>query len=103
MRLTPLSAGVPTIHVQIPMFVRGVDAAERNFSISPRPLILVLRGHTWRVHGCCVPTTFEPDDSCTAVPSSTLPAETPPSRREFAAIGLRGHTSVGVEFLKALD
>ncbi len=93
------------IHVQIPMFVRGTDAAGLEFLdltktldisatgaylASPRPI------RTNQLVNLTIPA---PSPS-----SATLPAETPPIqarvRRHRATDGIH---LLGVEFLKALD
>lgn len=93
------------IHVQIPMFVRGTDAAGLEFLDLTKTLDISATGaylatarsiRTNQVINLTIPAPSSP--------SATLPAETPPIqarvRRHRAA---EGFYLVGVEFLKALD
>ena len=106
MRLTPAERRrSPRIHVQIPMFVRGVDAAGAEFLDLTKTLDISATGaflaspRLLRVDQLLNLTIPAPPS-----PSSTLPAETPPIqarvRRHRAAGGIH---LLGVEFLKALD
>ena len=106
MRLTPAERRrSPRIHVQIPMFVRGVDAAGTEFLDLTKTLDISATGaflaspRLLRVDQLLNLTIPAPPS-----PSSTLPAETPPIqarvRRHRAAGGIH---LLGVEFLKALD
>jgi len=106
MRLTPAERRrSPRIHVQIPMFVRGVDAAGVEFLDLTKTLDISATGaflaspRLLRVDQVLNLTIPAPPS-----PSSTLPAETPPIqarvRRHRAAGGIH---LLGVEFLKALD
>ena len=106
MRLTPAERRrSPRIHVQIPMFVRGVDAAGTEFLDLTKTLDISATGaflaspRLLRVDQLLNLTIPAPPS-----PSSTLPAETPPIqarvRRHRAASGIH---LLGVEFLKALD
>lgn len=93
------------IHVQIPMFVRGTDAAGLEFLDLTKTLDISATGaylatarsiRTNQIINLTIPAPSSP--------SATLPAETPPIqarvRRHRAA---EGFYLVGVEFLKALD
>jgi hypothetical protein len=106
MRLTPAERRrSPRIHVQIPMFVRGVDATGVEFLDLTKTLDISATGaflaspRLLRVDQVLNLTIPAPPS-----PSSTLPAETPPIqarvRRHRAAGGIH---LLGVEFLKALD
>ena len=106
MRLTPAERRrSPRIHVQIPMFVRGVDATGVEFLDLTKTLDISATGaflaspRLLRVDQLLNLTIPAPPS-----PSSTLPAETPPIqarvRRHRAAGGIH---LLGVEFLKALD
>ena len=106
MRLTPAERRrSQRIHVQIPMFVRGTDAAGLEFLdltktldisatgaylASPRPI------RTNQLVNLTIPAPPSP--------AATMPAETPPIqarvRRHRSAHGIH---MLGVEFLKALD
>jgi hypothetical protein len=106
MRLTPAERRrSPRIHVQIPMFVRGVDAAGVEFLDLTKTLDISATGaflasprllHVDHLLNLTIPAPPSP--------SSTFPAETPPIqarvRRHRAAGGIH---LLGVEFLKALD
>jgi hypothetical protein len=93
------------IHVQIPMFVRGTDAAGLEFLDLTKTLDISATGaylaspraiRTNEVINLTIPAPSSP--------SATLPAETPPIqarvRRHLASDGIH---LLGVEFLKALD
>jgi len=106
MRLTPAERRrSPRIHVQIPIFIRGVDAAGAEFLDLTKTLDISATGaflaspRSLRVDQLLSLTIPAPPS-----PSSTLPAETPPIqarvRRHRAAGGVH---LLGVEFLKALD
>jgi hypothetical protein len=106
MRLTPAERRrSQRIHVQIPMFVRGTDAAGLEFLDLTKTLDISATGaylaspraiRTNQVVNLTIPA---PSPS-----SATLPAETPPIqarvRRHRATDGIH---LLGVEFLKALD
>jgi PilZ domain len=106
MRLTPAERRrSPRIHVQIPMFVRGVDAAGAEFLDLTKTLDISATGAF-----LASPRLLRADQLLNLTipappsPSSTLPAETPPIqarvRRHRNANGIY---LLGVEFLKALD
>jgi hypothetical protein len=93
------------IHVQIPMFVRGTDAAGLEFLDLTKTLDISATGaylaspraiRTNQIINLTIPAPPSP--------SATLPAETPPIqarvRRHLASDGIH---LLGVEFLKALD
>ena len=106
MRLTPAERRrSQRIHVQIPMFVRGTDAAGLEFLDLTKTLDISATGaylaspraiRTNQVVNLTIPA---PSPS-----SATLPAETPPIqarvRRHRTTDGIH---LLGVEFLKALD
>ena len=106
MRLTPAERRrSQRIHVQIPMFVRGTDAAGLEFLDLTKTLDISATGaylaspraiRTNQVVNLTIPAPSSP--------SPTLPAETPPIqarvRRHRAADGFY---LLGVEFLKALE
>lgn len=106
MRLTPAERRrSQRIHVQIPMFVRGTDAAGLEFLDLTKTLDISATGaylaspraiRTNQVVNLTIPA---PSPS-----SATLPAETPPIqarvRRHRTSDGIH---LLGVEFLKALD
>src|SRR5258706_14102714 len=107
MRLTPAERRrSPRIHVQIPMFVRGVDAAGAEFLDLTKTLDISATGaylaspRLLRADQLLHLTIPAPSSSS----SSTLPAETPPIQagvrrhHDFGVIHL-----LGVEFVKALD
>ena len=106
MRLTPAERRrSQRIHVQIPMFVRGVDAAGVDFLDLTKTLDISATGaylaspRLLRVDQLLNLTIPAPPS-----PSSTLPAETPPIqarvRRHVASGGIY---LLGVEFVKPLD
>src|ERR1035437_9535383 len=106
MRLSPAERRrSQRIHVQIPMFVRGTDAAGLEFLDLTKTLNISATGaylaspRPIRTNQA-VTLTIPPPPS----PSATLPSETPPIRarvrRQHAADGIH---LLGVEFLKALD
>src|SRR3984893_13531454 len=106
MRLTPAERRrSQRIHVQIPMFVRGTDAAGLEFLDLTKTLDISATGaylaSPRAIRANQVVTLTIPAPSA---PSATLPAETPPIqarvRRHRAADGIH---LLGVEFLKALD
>ena len=95
----------PRIHVQIPIFIRGVDAAGAGFLDLTKTLNISATGgllasprllHADQLLSLTIPAPPSP--------SSTLPAEMPPIqarvRRHHMADGI--YLS-GVEFLKPLD
>jgi hypothetical protein len=106
MRLTPAERRrSQRIHVQIPMFVRGTDAAGLEFLDLTKTLDISATGaflasprdiRTNQVVNLTIPAP--------SPPSMTVPAETPPIqarvRRHRATDGIH---LLGVEFLKALD
>lgn len=106
MRLTPAERRrSQRIHVQIPMFVRGTDAAGVEFLDLAKTLDISATGAY-----LASPRAFQSNQllnlTIPAPPSSSssLPSETPP-----IAARVRRHRAVdgahllGVEFLKALD
>ena len=106
MRLTPAERRrSQRIHVQIPMFVRGVDAAGAEFLDLTKTLDISATGAF-----LASPRLLRADQLLNLTipappsPSSTLPAETPPIqarvRRHRTSDGIH---LLGVEFLKALD
>ena len=106
MRLTPAERRrSQRIHVQIPMFMRGRDAAGVEFLDLTKTLDISATGayltspramHAGELLNLTIPAPPSP--------SATLPAETPPIqarvRRHQAAEGFH---LLGVEFLKALE
>jgi len=106
MRLTPAERRrSQRIHLQIPMFVRGVDAAGSEFIDLTKTLDISATGaylaspRLLRDNQLLNLTIPAPPS-----PSSTMPAETPPIQarvRRHRATG--GVHLLGVEFLKALD
>jgi hypothetical protein len=106
MRLTPAERRrSQRIHVQIPMFVRGTDAAGLEFLDLTKTLDISATGAF-----LASPRSIRPNQLVNLTipappsPSSTMPPETPPIqarvRRHRAAHGVY---LLGVEFLKALD
>jgi hypothetical protein len=106
MRLTPAERRrSQRIHVQIPMFVRGVDAAGIEFLDLTKTLDISATGaylaspRLLRANQLLNLTIPAPPS-----PSSMLPAETPPIQarvcRHRTADGIH---LLGVEFLKTLD
>src|ERR1700691_4803301 len=106
MRLTPVERRrSQRIHVQIPMFVRGVDAAGVEFFYPTKTLDISSTGAY-----LASPRMLRSDQLLNLTipappsPSSTFPAETPPIqarvRRHHATEGIH---LLGVEFIKALD
>lgn len=106
MRLSPAERRrSQRIHVQIPMFVRGTDAAGLEFLDLTKTLDISATGaylaspraiRTNQLVNLTIPAPMSP--------SASMPAETPPIqarvRRNDPA---GGFYLVGVEFLKALD
>ena len=106
MRLTPAERRrSQRIHVQIPMFVRGTDAAGLEFLDLTKTLDISATG-AYLASPRAVRTNQVVNLTIPAPPSptSTMPAETPPIqarvRRHRAAHGVH---LLGVEFLKSLD
>lgn len=106
MRLTPAERRrSQRIHVQIPMFVRGVDSAGTEFLDLTKTLDISSTGAF-----LASPRLLRSDQLLNLTipappsPSATLPSETPPIqarvRRHRMADGIH---LLGVEFLKALD
>ena len=106
MRLTPAERRrSQRIHVQIPMFVRGVDAAGVEFIDLTKTLDISSTGAY-----LASPRLLRSDQLLNLTipappsPSSMVPAETPPIqarvKRHHATGGIH---LLGVEFLKALD
>jgi hypothetical protein len=106
MRLTPAERRrSQRIHVQIPMFIRGVDAAGAEFLDLTKTLDISATGaylaspRLLRDNQLLNLTIPAPPS-----PSATMPSETPPIqarvRRHRASGGVH---LLGVEFLKALD
>src|SRR3979409_1746158 len=106
MRLTPAERRrSPRIHVQIPMFVRGVDASGAEFLDLTKTLDISSTGASLpsqrllRADQLLNLTIPAPPS-----PSSTLPAETPPIQARVRRPRLAGGIHLlGVEFIKALD
>jgi PilZ domain len=106
MRLTPAERRrSQRIHVQIPMFVRGTDAAGVEFLDLTKTLDISSTGaflaspRLLRANQLLNLTIPAPSS-----PTSMLPAETPPIQarvRRHSATG--GVHLLGVEFLKTLD
>jgi c-di-GMP-binding flagellar brake protein YcgR len=107
MRLTPAERRrAQRIHVQIPMFVRGTDAAGKEFLDLTKTLDISATGaylaspRAIRMNQLVNLTIPAPP----SFPSVTLPADTPPIparvRRHRSADGVH---LLGVEFLRALD
>ena len=106
MRLTPAERRRSSrIHVQIPMFVRGVDPAGAEFLDLTKTLDISATGAflaSPRLLG--INQLLNLTIPAPSSPSSTLPAETPPIQarvRRYRVVG--GTHLLGVEFLKALD
>ena len=106
MRLTPAERRrSQRIHVQIPMFVRGTDAAGLEFLDLTKTLDISATG-AYLASPRAVRTNQVVNLTIPAPPSptSTMPAETPPIqarvRRQHSDHGIH---LLGVEFLKALD
>ena len=106
MRLTPAERRrSPRIHVQIPMFVRGVDAAGAEFLDLTKTLDISATGAF-----LASPRVLGRDQllnltiPAPSLQSSTVPSETPPIqarvRRHHASNGVH---LLGVEFLKTLE
>jgi len=106
MRLSPAERRrSPRIHVQIPMFIRGIDAAGTEFLDLTKTLDISANGaflaspRLLRSNQLLNLTIPAPPS-----PSSMVPAETPPIqarvRRHFATGGVH---MLGVEFLKTLE
>lgn len=106
MRLTPAERRrSPRIHVQIPMFVRGVDAAGSDFLDLTKTLDISATGAY-----LASPRLLRSDQLLNLTipappsPSAMLASETPPIparvRRHRTAGGIH---LLGVEFIKALD
>lgn len=106
MRLSPAERRrSQRIHVQIPMFVRGTDAAGLEFLDLTKTLDISATGaylaspraiRNNQLVNLTIPAPMSP--------SASLPAETPPIQarvRRNTSAG--GFYLVGVEFLKALD
>jgi hypothetical protein len=106
MRLTPAERRrSQRIHVQIPMFVRGVDAAGIEFLDLTKTLDISSTGaylaspRLLRAEQLLQLTIPAPPS-----PSSILPAELPPIQaRVLRHRATGGIHLLGVEFLKALD
>ena len=106
MRLTPAERRrSQRIHVQIPMFVRGTDAAGLEFLDLTKTLDISATGaYLARPRAIRNNQIINLTIPAPSSPSATLPAETPPIqarvRRHRAGDGFY---LLGVEFLKALD
>jgi hypothetical protein len=106
MRLTPAERRrSQRIHLQIPMFVRGIDAAGVDFIDLTKTLDISSTGafltslRQLRDDQLLNLTIPAPPS-----PSSMLPAETPPIQARVRRHSARGGIHLlGVEFLKALD
>jgi hypothetical protein len=93
------------IHVQIPMFVRGTDAAGAEFLDLTKTLDISATGaylasprmlHSDQLLSLTIPAPPSP--------SSTMPAETPPIQARVRRHTVSGGIHLlGVEFVKALD
>src|SRR5258708_3125282 len=106
MRLTPAERRrSQRIHVQIPMFVRGVDSSGVAFLDLTKPLDI---SHT--VAYLPSSRSIRADQilnltiPAPSLPSATLPSETPPIQARVTRQQATGGVHlVGVEFMKALD
>ena len=106
MRLTPAERRrSQRIHVQIPMFIRGIDAAGVEFLDLTKTLDISATGaflaspRLLRSNQLLNLTIPAPPS-----PSSTLPAETPPIQARVRRHGASGGIYLlGVEFVKALE
>ena len=105
MSLTPAERRrSPRIHVQVPIFIRGVDAAGFEFLDLTKTLDISATG------AFLVSPRLPRADQLLSLtipaptPSSMLPAETPPIQARVRRHQVMGDTYLlGVEFLKALD
>jgi hypothetical protein len=93
------------IHIQIPMFVRGTDAAGLEFLDLTKTLDISATGaFLASPRAVSVNQIINLTIPAPPSPSATLPSETPPIRarvrRHRSADGIH---LLGVEFLKALD
>ena len=93
------------IHVQIPMFIRGIDVAGTEFLDLTKTLDISATGaylaspRLLRVDQLLNLTIPAPPS-----PSATLPAETPPIQARVTRHSASGGIHLlGVEFVKALD
>src|SRR5262245_10342204 len=96
----------PRIHLQVPLFLRGIDDAGSEFvdltktiDISAAGAYLASRRilHTNQLLRITIPVSSESF-------SGLIPAETPPIQARVRRVSEAGDTRlVGVEFLKALD
>jgi hypothetical protein len=106
MRLTPAERRrSQRIHVQIPMFVRGVDAGGTEFLDLTKTLDISSTGAF-----LASPRLLRADQLLNLTipappsPSSTLPSETPPIQARVRRHRMAGDIHLlGVEFVKALD
>ncbi len=106
MRLPPAERRrSPRIHVQMPVFIRGIDASgaefldlTKAFDISATGAFLASqhRPYADQVLNLTIPAP--------PLASSTLPAETPPIQARVRRHRMAGDIYLlGIEFLKALD
>jgi c-di-GMP-binding flagellar brake protein YcgR len=106
MRLTPAERRrSQRIHVQIPMFVRGVDSAGSEFLDLTKTLDISATGaYLASPRAIPINQVIYLTIPAPSSPSATLPAETPPIqarvRRQHTEHGIH---LLGVEFLKALE
>jgi hypothetical protein len=106
MRLSPAERRhSPRIHVQIPIFIRGVDAAGAEFLDLTKTLDISALGAF-----LASPRLLPADQLLNLTipappsPSSMLPGETPPIQARVRRHRMAGDIYLlGVEFLKALD
>lgn len=106
MRLPPAERRrSPRIRLQIPLFIRGVDAAGSEFLDLTKTLDISATGAY-----LASPRMLQADHPLSLTipapppPSSMLPAETPPIQAKIRRQRMSGGVNlVGVEFLKALD
>ena len=106
MRLTPAERRrSQRIHIQIPMFVRGTDAAGVEFLDLTKTLDISATGaHLASPRAVCMNQMLRLTIPAPSTPSASLPSETPPIRarvRRYRAG--EGIHLLGVEFLKSLE
>ena len=106
MRLTPAERRrSPRIHVQIPMFVRGTDAAGLEFLDLTKTLDISATGaYLASPRAIAMNELVNLTIPAPSSPSARMPSDTPPIRarvrRQHASDGVH---LLGVEFLTALD
>ncbi len=100
MRLTPAERRrSPRIHVQIPMFVRGVDASGAEFLDLTKTLDISATGAF-----LASPRSLRADQLLNlTIPAPPSPSSTPIQARVRRHRTANGIHLLGVEFLKALD